>query len=464
MSNQNFVAPFISAGVRQDLHALFNKFNQLDSVRLSYFTSIFRDVKFDTILHHRISPAEYREHVEFVLQQSANYFRTHDDYQNMRTVAQRIFGIYTTYALYHCQPLDQICKIRVTTQQLRDLLDFEKYLISEKHLDAAACIHVLIAKQAFHICLFQSSYDPACHKKYMNEEETWKIAKVEEPFDCLRKLAEGEVFNEMCLLHRSYIKGKEKFGIKANYIDTKNPLEMLRETIETHQRLLKVRQETGRVVNLKQQPNSEDEGEAEDRAGSSADVSAGNSRGDARNKAYTSKFKHTRNRRYLDPNMEENFGHLKTFGDLAQEILEEEEEEDQRPSTSTFKSPEKKRRKKRGEDIQAHDEDAEAAEVLRNSLDGIFNPEGELEAGNSKNSKKTARKAPKRKENANIISVPGSEEGETRVAILSPEKKPNIPEQWTSRLRNIDKVKSKADKALERIESRIKKEEESGAF
>lgn len=99
---------------------------------------------------------------------------------------ERLFGVYVCYALYNLQPVDHVCQvinskfnlvlknliqIPVTAVQFEELLEFQKSLEVEKLLEPIAALKMLILKKAFRIKVFQSTYDPATHKKYLAEEE-----------------------------------------------------------------------------------------------------------------------------------------------------------------------------------------------------------------------------------------------------------------------------------------------------
>lgn len=72
-------------------------------------------------------------------------------------IKERVFGIYTCYALYSLQPADHVCQIPVTELQFIDLIEFQKILIDANALEPIAALKQLFLKKAFRFMVFQST-------------------------------------------------------------------------------------------------------------------------------------------------------------------------------------------------------------------------------------------------------------------------------------------------------------------
>uniref|UniRef100_A0A1I7T4S2 snRNA-activating protein complex subunit 3 n=2 Tax=Caenorhabditis tropicalis TaxID=1561998 RepID=A0A1I7T4S2_9PELO len=460
MSSNGIPTPFMGSGVKQDLHLLYSKFSSIESNKIRDFAEVFRELRFETIFHYRISPAEYIEFSEYLLQNAALYFGTKNEIGEQRRFKERVFGIYTCYSLYNVQPSDHVCQIPVTNLQFEDLLQFEKILVSEKCWEPLAALKNLFLKKAFRLTVFQSSYDPLIHKKYISEEELPGFSRRPiEPFARAHHFKNHQFLGELDYIHKAYIQGKKNLGFDdIRMADKVNPVDSIRTSIEKHQK------------------DSETTSDIPEETGT---VSAGTSRSSLRNKAYSAELKHTRQRRHLDPNMEENFKHL-TSGQSA--LLDEHDS--QKPGTSQ-PVKHKKRRKIVDEDPQPLDDDAIAEQVLLNEYSSRVKPETidldeDVKLGGKIGRQGTSGlaqiRAPKRK-NAKLVQVktervedegPTTKTPHSEVLIFdSPEKKkvaqfdvkPKIDSVWAHKLNTWKGQVNATDKKLKKLKSQIKIED-----
>lgn len=452
--------PFVGSGIKQDLHLLFNKFSAADTTKIQDFADIFREARFDTIFHFRIGPTEHLEFSEYLLQNAADYFGKHNENGAARSFRERIFGIYACYALYNLQPVDHICQIPVTETQFDELLTFLKCLESEKILEPVAALKNLILKKAFRIKVFQSTYDPATHKKYLSEEDVPNYStKPIEPFARVKALQNQKLFGEILVMHNVYTQAKKDFGLTdIQLVEKIDPTEEIQKSLEKYQKELEAVKDGTAVPST-----------------STKDESAGTRRSALRSKAYSAGLKHTRQRRHLDPNMEENFKHL-TFGQIAQDCLEGvpvDQERHQKP---------RRKRRTSVEPIEVIDEHALAEQVLRDEYASRVKPEIEehekhlgMKIGKQGTSGVAKIRAPKRK-NGKLITVKSelteddqpTTSSQINTSFNSPEKKKptlhvetkpqKISDEWANKLHTWQGEVQATDKQLKKFTNQIKLE------
>lgn len=465
MSSAGVPIPFMGSGIKQDLHLLYNKFSSIDSNKIRDFAESFREMRFETIFHHRINPAEHIEFSEYLFQNASLYFGKENEIGEPRSFKERVFGIYVCYALYSLQPVDHVCQIPVTQVQFEDLLMFQKTLSTEKILEPLAALKSLLLKKAFRLKVFQSTYDPATHKKYLSEEEMPHFSrKPIDPFAHANSLKNHHILGELSYIHNSYMKSKIALGVgDIQVVGNVNPVDAIRQTLEMYQNDFEMNK--GQDV--------------QDHTASTVVESAGSSRSALRSKAYSAGLKHTRQRRYLDPNMEENFKHL-TFGEIAQKCLEEHAAQTPRPIKQA-----KHKRKRKMIDVEEPEMDADAIaeEVLRNEYASRvkaedMNEDSMLSAkiGKQGTSGVAKIRAPKRK-NAKLVQIKRESVEIDEVATTShnqvnifnsPDKnkndipmetKPRISDTWIHRLNAWDGAVQATDKKLKNVKRQIKMEE-----
>ncbi|CAD6198723.1 unnamed protein product [Caenorhabditis auriculariae] len=309
----------VHSGARQDLEMLLIKFRDKQSLRFTDFAMVFREMNFVDIFNGRYNVAEMYEFAENLLQLAAMYFSSVGDNDIPRSLEERTFGIYATYALYYTQFVDCISHIKVTPPQITDLVSFLEELTKGRHLDAVACVHKLFASSAFKIVAFTKDYDPSTRTRTMAfpELESDFVSKPEPPFQHLKAALNDLTVREMNYLHQPYIDGLRRVGLKSVY-QGKNPLEDLQKILTDHEKRLADFQKLRAGIPMNEEIDIDLEADM-------PSTSAGKSRSGIREKAYSTKTKTNRNRRYADPNMEENFADLNFDpAQLAIQILQEE--------------------------------------------------------------------------------------------------------------------------------------------
>ncbi|EGT43031.1 hypothetical protein CAEBREN_31625 [Caenorhabditis brenneri] len=412
-----------------------------------------------------MSPAEHIEFSEYLLQNAALYFGKENEIGEVRSLKERIFGVYVVYALYNLQPEDHVCQVPITQVQFDELLSFQKSLAAFKILEPLAAIKNLILKKAFRLTVFQSTYDPVTHKKYLAEEELPNFSrKPIEPFARTKSLLDHNLFGELLCIHKAYTEGKKALGLtNIQMVDKINPVEEIKASLERYQTNFKLT--GGHPI--------------EETSTVKVAESAGTSRSALRSRAYAAELKHTRQRRHLDPNMEENFKHL-TFGDIAQQCLEESV---QKPSTSQRKTKPKRKRKTFDDPIEHIDDDTIAEQVLREEYAARVKPEipdttDDIMFGSKIGKQGTSGvakiRAPKRK-NPKLVQIKNEslDEPSTSSNILtlphnSPEKKPmvridvkpRIDPAWAHKMHAWDGQVEAADKQAQKWKNLIKLEED----
>ncbi|CAB3410219.1 unnamed protein product [Caenorhabditis bovis] len=476
--------PYVGTGIKQDLQSLYKKFADVSSLRIKDFAEVYRRNNFDKIYSRRISQSEYYEFAELLLQHAASYFREIDSVGEVRSLQQRIFGVYATYALYSTQPKDLMIPVRVTTTHVRELVTFQDEVSKLQLFDVVACIQNLIGKNAFQINRFQSAYDPAVHKKELVEDKNSEsIAATVEPFEEMERTLNKDLFKELEYLHKTYVHVKKQLNLNQSgisLVDKRNPLEECQKIMEKFKNGL----EASTSGTSSTEPSC-----------SYGNEPVGTSRSNVRAKAYSAEMKVQRHRRYVDPGMEEP-SQPKTFGDIARQLLAESEPaqgSSEGPSTTPFKEPKKQNKRKSTSDFAAGylDDDAIAMSTLIESQTALlkrFQPEAQVENEEISKRRTIAAKvqAPKRKSNPNIrealeqtfgampsTSIPinlfdlpqssssnfevqaGPSSGKNQTQ-PGPSPKPHMSIDWSARLKRMNQMERAADKTLEKIQSKVK--------
>ncbi|MCP9263940.1 hypothetical protein DINM_007299 [Dirofilaria immitis] len=180
----------ITAGCRKDIERLLKMYKEKETLRYKPFIELFDKTKFATIFMGRMSPAELYEFSEKLLQIAISYAMSYRErkpaeyaeesttdnepmslsdirFSNEMTLQERMFGVYLTYALYFVQPESYVAQVRVTPDQIADLIDFiNDRLIPERHIDAFAALFKLINGGAFRIYAFEKEHNPLLHRRF----------------------------------------------------------------------------------------------------------------------------------------------------------------------------------------------------------------------------------------------------------------------------------------------------------
>ncbi|CAJ0919737.1 unnamed protein product, partial [Mesorhabditis belari] len=310
MSQDEPVVAPIYMGMREDIEMLLQRFVEKGSPRMTDFAKLFKEVQFSKIFAGRIAPPELVEFSERLLQMAASYMhpfrlavaptysgtdpfdhnhekqieRTAYDASLTRTMLDRIFGVYLTYALFFLQPSDYVA-------QLLEITRLQKELIEETHYDTVAALLKLHAHKAFVQIPFTSSYDPVQHKRLQISEE-----------DCSGQSAALTSDRQMSAIERitsdSLLKQLEVLSKASREVDFTKDIDELRGIAIRSQIDMMTNDDT--IVISPSKP----------------------SRISIREKAYTGNIKHSKNRRYANP---ENQPGALTLARLADEIGREED-------------------------------------------------------------------------------------------------------------------------------------------
>ncbi|CAJ0559183.1 unnamed protein product, partial [Mesorhabditis spiculigera] len=263
----------IYTGMRKDIVELYKRFQEGNTARIAHFRTVFRSMHFEKIFAGRLDPGEHVEFTERLLQMAASYMHPfptaapsvftervpvdchhttqlaavagNPDEPQPRELLERIFGVYLTYSLYFLQPSDYVVPIRVTPVQMIEMTRLQRELIHENHLDTVATLLKLHAYKAFVLAPFASSYDYVTHRRF--------------------ELSEDELLQLQVLS-----------GVNPA-VNFTSQLERIKAAMQSS------------VEALSSPPKESNSSE--------------NTRSDIRNRAYSGKVQHSRNRRYADPEM-----------------------------------------------------------------------------------------------------------------------------------------------------------------
>ncbi|CAG9529786.1 unnamed protein product [Cercopithifilaria johnstoni] len=301
----------ITAGCRKDIERLLKLYKENETLRYKPFIELFDKMKFATIFMGRMSPAELYEFSEKLLQITISYAMSYRErkpaeyaeesaadnepmslsdirFSNEMTLQERMFGIYLTYALYFVQPESYVAQVRVTPDQMADLIDFvNECIIPERHIDAFAALFKLINGGAFRIYAFEKEHNPLLHRRFdlMELDEGGLDETETQEHSFLKALGDDVVLTQADIICKRYLAAKEKASLppdlNINLIQT-TVLEIYNDILRS------TGTEMGANLSPKKTPRQ----------------NSGCFRSALKEKAYKSHIIHARHRRYLvDPSV-----------------------------------------------------------------------------------------------------------------------------------------------------------------
>uniref|UniRef100_A0A915Q465 Uncharacterized protein n=1 Tax=Setaria digitata TaxID=48799 RepID=A0A915Q465_9BILA len=301
----------ITAGCRKDIERLLRMYKEKETLRYGPFIELFEKMKFATIFMGRMSPAELFEFSEKLLQITISYAMSYRErkpaeyaeesaadneplslsdirFSNEMTLQERMFGIYLTYALYFVQPESYVAQVRVTPDQMADLIDFvSERLIPERHVDAFAALFKLINGGAFRIYAFEKEHNPLLHRRFdLRELDEGGLDETEmQEHSFLKALGEDIVLTQADIICKRYLAAKEKAKLPPDL-----NINLVQTTVsEIYNDILKT---TGAEMEENSSPKK------------TARQNSGRFRSAIKEKAYKSHIVHARHRRYLvDPSI-----------------------------------------------------------------------------------------------------------------------------------------------------------------
>ncbi|EFO17972.1 hypothetical protein LOAG_10526 [Loa loa] len=301
----------ITAGCRKDIERLLKMYKEKETLRYKPFIELFDKMKFATIFMGRMSPAELYEFSEKLLQITIAYAMSYRErkpaeyaeesttdnepmslsdirFSNEMTLQERMFGVYLTYALYFVQPESYVAQVRVTPDQMADLIDFiSERLIPERHIDAFAALFKLINGGAFRIYAFEKEHNPLLHRRFdLRELDEGGLDETEaQEHSFLKALADDIVFTQADIICKRYLAAKEKANLPADL-----NINLVQTTVsEIYNDILK---STGAEMEVNLSPKK------------APRQNSGRFRSALKEKAYKSHIIHARHRRYLvDPSV-----------------------------------------------------------------------------------------------------------------------------------------------------------------
>ncbi|VIO94914.1 Uncharacterized protein BM_BM2000 [Brugia malayi] len=209
-------------------------------------------------------------------------------FSNEMTLQERMFGIYLTYVLYFVQPESYVAQVRVTPDQMADLIDFiSERLIPERHIDAFAALFKLINGGAFRIYAFEKEHNPLLHRRFdLRELDEGGLDETElQEHSFLKALGDDIVLTQADIICKRYLAAKEKVNLPVDL-----NINLVQTTVsEIYNDILK---STGTEMEADTSPKK------------APRQNSGRFRSAIKEKAYKSHIVHARHRRYLvDPSV-----------------------------------------------------------------------------------------------------------------------------------------------------------------
>ncbi|VBB25342.1 unnamed protein product [Acanthocheilonema viteae] len=301
----------ITAGCRKDIERLLKMYKERETLRYKPFIELFNRTKFATIFMGRMSPAELYEFSEKLLQITISYAMSYRErkpaeyaeestadneplslsdirFSNEMTLQERMFGIYLTYALYFVQPESYIAQVRVTPDQMSDLIDFvNERLIPERHIDAFAALFKLINGGAFRVYAFEKEHNPLLHRRFdLMELDEGGLDEAEiQEHSFLKALGDDIVLTQADIICKRYLAAKKKANLPPDL-----NINLVQTTVlEIYNDILK---STTAEIEANSSPKK------------TPRQNSGRFRSALKEKAYKSHIVHARHRRYLvDPSV-----------------------------------------------------------------------------------------------------------------------------------------------------------------
>uniref|UniRef100_A0A0K0DKC4 CBS domain-containing protein n=1 Tax=Angiostrongylus cantonensis TaxID=6313 RepID=A0A0K0DKC4_ANGCA len=202
--------PPVNAGIQVDLELLWEAFKAKRSCRLLQFYEIVAEYVLSEIYCKRLWVTELLEFEECLLKAAFAYVRSRKEtttgVQTIRSLKERMFGVYATYVLYYAQPNNYVSKIFVTSCDVEDMKQLIKdILVPGRHFDTVACLQKLIVDDAFSVVPFIKCYDPVCYRRH--EVSHWELDVIDEeekhsPLEAARSVMEHPFLKTMAYVQK----------------------------------------------------------------------------------------------------------------------------------------------------------------------------------------------------------------------------------------------------------------------
>ena len=152
--NKDVVTISITAGLAEDLETVifyaFHEFEKEKGPRFSVFTKVFKAQNFGCIFNGRESYRDLYEFTEELFHAVKNYVGPLNQNKRPNNMMMRYAGLYMLYALYFKQPCRPRVRLRLTKDEMTDLLRLVELARSDSHWDVVYAWSKLFNSHAFH--------------------------------------------------------------------------------------------------------------------------------------------------------------------------------------------------------------------------------------------------------------------------------------------------------------------------
>lgn len=297
--------PPVNAGIQVDLELLWEAFKAKRSCRLLQFYEIVAEYVLSEIYCKRLWVTELLEFEECLLKAAFAYVRSRKEtttgVQTIRSLKERMFGVYATYVLYYAQPNNYVSKIFVTSCDVEDMKQLIKdILVPGRHFDTVACLQKLIVDDAFSVVPFIKCYDPVCYRRH--EVSHWELDVIDEeekhsPLEAARSVMEHPFLKTMAYVQKE-MEAKQQSYFKIVLGPENNFLAHLDNIYTTFKRKIE-ELEIGDVENSQMDASINKNGKRNSEVNNDGSAN----RSSIKYRAYASSVSYSRGRRYADPNM-----------------------------------------------------------------------------------------------------------------------------------------------------------------
>ena len=242
IKNRDIVTISITAGIAEDLEALifyaFHEFEKVEGPRFSVFTKVFKAQNFGCIFNGRESYRDLYEFTEELLHAVKNYVGPSQQNKRSNNLLMRYAGLYMLYALYFKQPCRPRVKLRITKDEMKDLLSLVEVARSDSHWDVVYAWSKLFNSHAFHYTAMptQMGLEMAIQLEQRKNMENLSSRGVQNEYFSSREFS--GLMKGLRSQHNKYTKMKialadpNNLQEKSLFLIDSNLLESVKQTIE----------------------------------------------------------------------------------------------------------------------------------------------------------------------------------------------------------------------------------------
>ena len=220
INNKKVVTISISAGIAEDLEMVifgaFHSFEKEGGPRFSAFTKVYKQNQFSCIFNGRESYRDLYEFTEELFHAVKSFVGPSQNNRENNTMV-RYAGLYMLYSLYFKQPCRPRVRLRLTKEEMTEMLTLVEQARSDCHWDVVYAWSKLFTSHAFHFTALptQMGLEMAVQLEQKKRMESPAAAQLEY-FSSKEYLRLMKVLKKS---HNKYTKMKSSLADPSNSID-----------------------------------------------------------------------------------------------------------------------------------------------------------------------------------------------------------------------------------------------------